>query len=1579
MGSKMFAGAFALVILAASSVFGQDQSSPPPHPPEQQSSSPDSSSKGSGDSETPRSIRFGGSVAQANLVYQVPPVYPPIAKTAHISGTVVLHCIIGQDGTVQNLQYISGPPLLMQSAMDAVRQWRYKPTLLNGEPVRVDTTVSIVFTLGGENAAQSPQQATNQRPQDSPVIVQSAALIIHPSPIYPAEAIAKHIEGVVVLNATMNADGSVKQLEFDSGPPELKDAAIDAVKNWKYSSVEVNGQKVETQRRIAIVFSLTKHNYKLIASSFDPVAAEVIAPGAEDPPPPEHPGAARRGQTPIPDTLDGIQRQTQEVFDAWQAGDRQKFQQLLDGFAFAHPTAWFGTAFGEDKSAALVPQYELSLEKFKQHMARVAGYWEKSTTSALHVETSVTPNPPEEAGQPDGPPAPLKPLNIENFRFYVTTGKVDPTDWVFAFVYIDGAFRIVGGTHTFWNENWRRQQDDAAVTRVFTRMLEATPAAPADHSQEPFIYEQVRGKARYENDGAGVREISARMRIQTPAGLSKAGQLVFDYNAANEKIEIRSVKVTKPNGSVITAGPSAIQDLSAPVAREAPMYTDARQKHVTVPGLAVGDIVEYDAVITVEPLLPGQFWQTWNFISNAVSLDEQFELDVPRDRPLKIKASPGVDSSVRDDGDRRIYHWSTSTLQYSDQIDLTKKFNFDVKTLLEGPRLPPGRTVMFSTFQSWEEVGTWYANLERERRIPTAEVRAQADEIVRGQSADLDKARALYDWVSRNVRYVSLSFGVGRYQPHAAAEVLQNRYGDCKDKTTLLEAMFEAEGLHGLPVLINSKAEIDPDVPTPLQFDHAFTFVSFDGHDYWLDSTPGVSPFGYLLPQLRGKNALVASGGLKSELQKTPQDLPYPSLYDFDVQGSVDENKNLDLKLGVDTRGDLEVLLRIGFREMSPEQLTAVLQGMQKGAAAASKTGTSNMTFSDLKGSDPSDTGTPFHLEIRIQGNTANMKQGGEQVRQESRAQSMEKLRAFLSYLLPPLGAKADGHGKAEQQAVKPEEGREFSVNLVFTSPEIKKQAVDKPIHIDISKDFAQFKVDITREGQTVRGTVLLNLRRLEVPAGEADAYAAFVQAVSDSIVSMSAKSDSTPATESGSPVSSGTTPTPTAPSKDSDAGSPKVTADAVNRGMRPHAEEVHNLFEQGREEAKQQNYANAVESFTEAVNLDSEDGDAWRELGRAQMYLRNFADAEADFRKYLALAPDDHLAYLNMAWALYDEKKYTEVVILLTKRIADAPNDGDANTRLGTAYLALHQPDLALPVLKKGVSIFPRYEYAQFNLARAYLQLHQDDIAATEFQRAIKLDDTSSTRNSAAYLLAEANTHLEIATAWSDRAIEAVGLELNQTKFPLQAATMRRVSSLAAYWDTMGWIKFQQGNLEGAEKYVRGGTELADDSTIVYHLGRIYEAQGRKNEAIEAYAETLASVPTTREVDDDEIEARTRLGALLGDDSLVDDRVKQSRPKLKERRSFSIANPAGLEGIAQYTVIIGLGPKVIDLEVMNPDDALAGLKNAISAATVPQSFPDETIQRIPRVGTLSCPRADLPCTFTLASAGVAARVVTAD
>lgn len=98
---------------------------------------------------TPSRIRVGGNAQQAKILRQIQPVYPSIAKTAHITGTVVLHAIIAKDGSVQTVEYISGPPLLMREAMNAVQQWRYEPTLINNEPVEVDTTVSVLFALGG--------------------------------------------------------------------------------------------------------------------------------------------------------------------------------------------------------------------------------------------------------------------------------------------------------------------------------------------------------------------------------------------------------------------------------------------------------------------------------------------------------------------------------------------------------------------------------------------------------------------------------------------------------------------------------------------------------------------------------------------------------------------------------------------------------------------------------------------------------------------------------------------------------------------------------------------------------------------------------------------------------------------------------------------------------------------------------------------------------------------------------------------------------------------------------------------------------------------------------------------------------------------------------------------------------------------------------------------------------------------------------------------------------------------------------------------------------------------------------------
>lgn len=113
---------------------GPTAAAPPPPPPPK---------------PTVSRVKLGGNVQAAKLITQPQPVYPALARQARITGNVVLHAIIGKDGTVQQLEVVSGHPLLVQSALDAVKNWRYQPTTLNGDPVEVDTTITVIFGLGG--------------------------------------------------------------------------------------------------------------------------------------------------------------------------------------------------------------------------------------------------------------------------------------------------------------------------------------------------------------------------------------------------------------------------------------------------------------------------------------------------------------------------------------------------------------------------------------------------------------------------------------------------------------------------------------------------------------------------------------------------------------------------------------------------------------------------------------------------------------------------------------------------------------------------------------------------------------------------------------------------------------------------------------------------------------------------------------------------------------------------------------------------------------------------------------------------------------------------------------------------------------------------------------------------------------------------------------------------------------------------------------------------------------------------------------------------------------------------------------
>ncbi len=131
----------------------------------------------------------------------------------------------------------------------------------------------------------------------------------------------------------------------------------------------------------------------------------------------------------------------------------------------------------------------------------------------------------------------------------------------------------------------------------------------ADYTQEALVFEKILTVYHFENDGKGFRRQTGRVRVQSEAALQALGQLVFAYSSGTEKMKVNYVRVIKADGTVVNAGDSNIQDMTTPVAREAPVYSDLREKHITGPALRPGEVLEYEIETAyTEPLAPGQFW-----------------------------------------------------------------------------------------------------------------------------------------------------------------------------------------------------------------------------------------------------------------------------------------------------------------------------------------------------------------------------------------------------------------------------------------------------------------------------------------------------------------------------------------------------------------------------------------------------------------------------------------------------------------------------------------------------------------------------------------------------------------------------------------------------------------------------------------------------------------------------------------------------------------------------------------------------------------------------------------------------------
>jgi TonB family protein len=236
-----------------------------------------------------KSVRVSEEIMRAMRILKVDPLYPPLPKGSRIQGQVILSIRINQSGEVVSIRTISGDPLLGQAAINGVKQWKYQPYLLNGEPIGVKTQVHLSFTLPEEQSGKgfvtdSPLEPKSETigvvgdvpggllPDDSPVAaspvpqlgtpqrvrvssgVAQGLLVTKVNPDYPPDARDQHIQGVVLLKVIIGKDGNVESAELISGHPLLAPAALDAVKQWKFKPYLLNNVPVEVESQIQVNF-----------------------------------------------------------------------------------------------------------------------------------------------------------------------------------------------------------------------------------------------------------------------------------------------------------------------------------------------------------------------------------------------------------------------------------------------------------------------------------------------------------------------------------------------------------------------------------------------------------------------------------------------------------------------------------------------------------------------------------------------------------------------------------------------------------------------------------------------------------------------------------------------------------------------------------------------------------------------------------------------------------------------------------------------------------------------------------------------------------------------------------------------------------------------------------------------------------------------------------------------------------------------------------------------------------------------------------------------------------------------------
>jgi tetratricopeptide (TPR) repeat protein len=1057
-----------------------------------------------------------------------------------------------------------------------------------------------------------------------------------------------------------------------------------------------------------------------------------------------------------------------------------------------------------------------------------------------------------------------------------------------------------------------------------TKTQSTAVANPPSYAEESIVLDSTESVYTYAADGTGALERTVSARVQSDAAVKALGVVSVAYAANSQKVEFEYARVRHLDGTVAETPATDALDMPAPVTREAPFYSDLKEKQLPIRSLRVGDRLEWRAkVTTTKSEAPGQFWGQESFVDESVALAEVVELRVPAGVAVTVW-SPTIKAVETDAGGMHVWRWTASQLKpmagkEADAASEAKKktvWTAEQELDADQGKLP---AIAWTTFKSWQEVGAWYAGLEADRVTPGPEVKAKVAELTAGKTTNEDKARALYAYVSTQVRYIGVAFGIGRYQPHTAAEILSNQYGDCKDKHTLLAAMLAAAGIKADAVLIGAGVRFNEAVPSPASFNHLITRVMLAEEPVWLDTTAEIAPYRMLVPTIRDKQALVVPAAGAAYVARTPADPPFASFQTMDADGSIDKSGTSHSRLMLTVRGDTELALREAFRQTAPAQYEELVQQMVHGIGYAG-------TSSNAEVMRPEDMSGPFKISFDYE---------------------REKAGDWDNYKIVPQVAPVSLPRFADTDPLV------RNLDLGWPQVETSHAAMKIPEGwTAVLPEAAHYKCAYATYDETYRfekGTVYTE-RRVEVlkekvPSSDLKAYKKFADDadLGDEFFIQLVRHDADASTSAAT-----------------SAGAAAGTGESKSANASVEAEK---LIEQAYADIQKVDLYNAKDLLDQAQKLSPDHENLWSAMGYMELRNGETAKALADYKKELTLHPEEFqrmdpaIIQLELALSQRGDAKDTLRAWMKSDPVDPAPvtqllnmliEDGDAKTAVAEGEAAFTR----LPADGKN-------ETARIELGQAYLLAGEKEKGRTALEAVLKNAEDAETLNDAAYELADASLDLPLAETSTSAALDKLAEESNGWTLDEDPQVLREKTNLiVATWDTLGWIYFRENKLDQALSYIQAGWMGALNIDSGKHLGQVLAARGDNAGALNAYEMAIATQPDYNAlgVHTEPSEKQKKVQALA--DALPRTGAKPHTPmvvagKLRGLREIKLGPANGLSGNAEYRVLLKNG-KAVKTEPTGAK-TIAGANEMILKADFSRLFPVGTETSLVRVGFVNC------------------------